>query len=166
MPASAVRSGATVGPEEPAPGTRGELSQHPDSDVTPKPRLYFLSARRFLIRDNDCIFSARLIEAIGHLGLESKPTTYRSPWQNGTAERWVGTVRRELLDHVIVLDKRHLRRLLREYVDYYNDERVYASLRDSPAGRPAEVRPSLDARIVGLPRVGGLHHRYAWQEAA
>ena len=123
-------------------------------------------SRRFLVHDNDCIFSARLIEAIGHLGLESKPTSYRSPWQNGIAERWIGSVRRELLDHVIVLDERHLLRLLGEYVDYYNDERVHTALRDSPEGRPAEVRPSLDARIVGLPRVGGLHHRYAWREAA
>ncbi len=124
------------------------------------------SSLRFLIHDNDSIFSARLREAIGHLGLESKPTAYRSPWQNGTAERWVGTVRRELLDHVIVLDERHLRRLLREYVDYYNDERVHTQLRDSPAGRPIEDRPSVDSEIVGLPRVGGLHHRYAWREAA
>lgn len=124
------------------------------------------SSLRYLIHDNDCIFSARLIEAIGHLGLESKPTAYRSPWQNGTAERWIGSVRRELLDHVIVLDERHLRRLLREYVDYYNDDRVHRQLRDSPTGRPTEDRPSLDARIVGLPRVGGLHHRYAWREAA
>jgi transposase InsO family protein len=124
------------------------------------------SSLRFLIHDNDCTFSARLIEAIGHLGLESKPTAYRSPWQNGTAERWVGTVRRELLDHVIVLDERHLRRLLREYVDYYNNERVHTQLRDSPAGRPTDIRPSTDAQIVGMPRVGGLHHRYAWREAA
>jgi len=124
------------------------------------------SSLRFLIHDNDSIFSAHLIEAIGHLGLESTRTTYRSPWQNGTAERWVGTVRRELLDHVIVLDERHLRRLLREYVDYYNDERVHTQLQNSPMGRPTEARPSPEARIVGAPRVGGLHHRYAWQEAA
>jgi transposase InsO family protein len=124
------------------------------------------SSLRYLIHDNDSIFSTRLIEAIGHLGLESKPTAYRSPWQNGTAERWVGTVRRELLDHVIVLDERHLIRLLREYVDDYNDDRVHTPLRDSPTGRPTEDRPSLDARIVGLPRVGGLHHRYACREAA
>ncbi len=124
------------------------------------------SSLRFLIHDNDSIFSARLRESIGHLGLASKPTAYRSPWQNGTAERWVGTVRRELLDHVIVLDERHLRRLLREYVDYYNDERVHTQLRDSPAGRPTEGRPAVDAEIVGMPRVGGLHHRYAWREAA
>ncbi len=121
---------------------------------------------RFLIHDNDAIFSQRPIEAIGHLGIESKRTAYRSPWQNGTAERWIGTVRRELLDHVIVIDERHLRRLLRDYVDYYNEDRVHTCLRDSPQGRPAEIRLSEDARVVGLPRVGGLHHRYLWSEAA
>ncbi len=124
------------------------------------------SSLRFLIHDNDAIFSQRLTEAIGQLGIESKRTAFRSPWQNGTAERWIGTVRRELLDHVIAIDERHLRRLLRGYVDYYNEDRVHTRLRDSPHGRPAEIRPSKDARVVGLPRVGGLHHRYRWSEAA
>ena len=121
---------------------------------------------RFLIHDNDTIFSDRVAETIGDLGIEPKWTAYRSPWQNGIAERWVGTVRRELLDHVIVIDERHLWRLLREYVDYYNEDRVHTCLRDSPMGRVTERRQSPDAKIVGLPRVGGLHHRYAWREAA
>jgi transposase InsO family protein len=124
------------------------------------------SSLRFLIHDNDAIFSQRLTEAIGQLGIESKRTAFRSPWQNGAAERWIGTVRRELLDHVIAIDERHLRRLLRDYVDYYNEDRVHTRLRDSPHGRPAEIRPSEDARVVGLPRAGGLHHRYRWSEAA
>jgi putative transposase len=121
---------------------------------------------RFLIHDNDTIFSDRVVEAIGHLGIESKRTAYRSPWQSGIAERWVGTVRRELLDHVIVLNERELRRPLREYVDYHNGERVHTQLRDSPMGRPAEHRSSPEAQIIGNPRVGGLHHRYEWKEAA
>jgi hypothetical protein len=78
----------------------------------------------------------------------------------------VGSARRELLNHVIVFGEQHLRRLLRNYVVYYNAERVHTQLRDSPAGRPTENRPSPDAQVVGLPRVGGLHHRYAWREAA
>jgi transposase InsO family protein len=120
----------------------------------------------YLIYDNDSIFSEKVAEWIGCLGLEPKRTAYRSPWQNGTAERWVGSVRRELLDHVIVFNEEHLQRLLCEYVAYYNAERVHTQLRDSPAGRPMEARPSPNAQIVGLPRVGGLHHRYIWREAA
>ncbi len=82
------------------------------------------------------------------------------------AERWVGRARREMLDHVIVSDERNLHRLLRNYVAYYNDERVHTVLGDPPNGRPIEARPSTGARVAGLPRVGGLHHRYIWREAA
>jgi transposase InsO family protein len=124
------------------------------------------SALAYLIYDNDSIFSDRVTEAIEQLPMRPKRTAYQSPWLNGTAERWVGSARRELLDHVIVLGEQHLRRLLRDYVVYYNAERVHTQLRDSPAGRPTENRPSPDAQVVGLPRVGGLHHRYVWREAA
>ncbi|MBW2427277.1 MAG: DDE-type integrase/transposase/recombinase [Deltaproteobacteria bacterium] len=124
------------------------------------------TAPRFLICDNDSIFSERVTESIEHIGIEPRRTAFRSPWQNGIAERWVGSARRELLDHVIVLNEDHLRRLLREYVEYYNTDRVHTELRDSPMGRPTEPRPSPNVQIVGLPRVGGLHHRYEWQEAA
>ena len=120
----------------------------------------------FLLYDRDSIFSAKVTATIWNLGIEPVRTAYRSPWQNPFAERWVGTCRRELLDHVVVLGERHLRRLLEEYVDYYNAERVHTALGDSPDGRPSEGRPSPSATVVGLPRVGGLHHRYAWREAA
>jgi putative transposase len=136
---------------------------------------------RFLIYDNDSrptqsqalrqlcwlsIFSAAVTHAIKSFGIDPKRTAFRSPWQNGTAERVVGSVRRELLDHVVVLNEDHLRRLLREYVNYYNAERVHTSISDSPAGRPVESRPSEQAKVVGYPRVGGLHHRCRWSEAA
>ncbi len=124
------------------------------------------SAPGYLIYDNDSIFSDRVTEAIEQLQVSPKRTAYRSPWQNGTAERWVGSARRELLDHVMVFNEQHLRRLLRDYVVYYNAERVHTQLRDSPAGRPTENQPSPNAQVVGLPRVGGLHHRYVWREAA
>ena len=78
----------------------------------------------------------------------------------------MGTVRRELLDHVVVLSEDHLRRLLREYVEYYNADRVHSSLGDSPAGRSSESKPSDRAKIIRLPRVGGLHGRYTWRDAA
>ncbi|MBW2401670.1 MAG: transposase [Deltaproteobacteria bacterium] len=136
---------------------------------------------RFLIYDNDsrptqsqalrqlrwlAIFSAAVTHAIKSFEIDPKRTAFRSPWQNGTAERFVGSVRRELLDHVVVLNEDHLRRLLREYVDYYNSERVHTSIADSPVGRPVESRPTEQAKVVGFPRVGGLHHRYRWREAA
>jgi transposase InsO family protein len=123
-------------------------------------------ALRYLIYDNDSIFSAEVRKAIERFQLVPKRTAYRSPWQNGTAERWVGSVRRELLDHVIVFDEKHLQRLLRAYVAYYNADRVHTSLEDSPTGRRIENRPALGAQVIALPRVGGLHHRYAWREAA
>ena len=121
---------------------------------------------RFLIYDNDAIFSPAVTHAIKSFEIDPKRTAFRSPWQNGTAERVVGSVRRELLDHVIVLNEDHLRRLLREYVDYYNAERVHTSLQDAPVGRPVESRPSHRAKVIGSPRVGGLHHQYRWREAA
>jgi transposase InsO family protein len=121
---------------------------------------------RFLIHDNDSIFSDRVLDWIEQLGIEPKASALRSPWQNGLAERWIGTVRRELLVHVVPLDEEHLRRLLLEYVEYYNRERVHTRLCDSPVGLPAEERPSSRAQVVGLQRLGGLHHRYAWSNAA
>jgi transposase InsO family protein len=121
---------------------------------------------RYLIYDNDSIFSSAVTGAIKSFEIDPKRTAFRSPWQNGTAERVVGSVRRELLDHVVVLNEGHLKRLLREYVDYYNDERVHTSIGDAPNGRSLESRPSKRAKIIGFPRVGGLHHRYAWLEAS
>ncbi len=121
---------------------------------------------RFLIFDNDAIFSTEVASSIETFGIRPRRTAFRSPWQNGTAERLVGSIRRELLDHVVVLSEDHLRRLLQEYIEYYNAERVHTSLGDAPAGRSTEARPSDRARVVGLPRVGGLHHRYVWREAA
>jgi putative transposase len=124
------------------------------------------SAPKYLIYDNDSIFSHDVTEAIKSFGTRPKRTAFRSPWQNGVAERWVGSCKREVIDHVIVLNEDHLRRLLRDYVTYYNAERVHTVLGDSPHGRPIEARPSPDAKVAGLPRVGGLHHRYVWREAA
>jgi len=89
----------------------------------------------------------------------------RRPAEWNRRER-VKSARRELIDHVIVLNEKHIQRLLREYVDDYNADRVHTELQDSPTGRPTEHRPSPEAKVVGLPPVGGLHHRCKWQEAA
>jgi transposase InsO family protein len=123
-------------------------------------------SHRFVIYDNDSIFSAAVTHAIDSFDICPKRTAFRSPWQNGTAERFVGSVRRELLDHLVVFNEDHLRGLLREYVDYYNAERVHTSIGDAPNGRPVEFRSSSCSKVIGFPRVGGLHHRYRWREAA
>jgi transposase InsO family protein len=82
-----------------------------------------------------------------------------SPWQNAYAERVIGSIRRECLDHVVVIGERHLMRILSEYVDYYNRTRTHLSLtKDAP--EPRRVQPSSKGRVVEVPRVGGLHHEY------
>jgi hypothetical protein len=101
--------------------------------------------------------------------MEVRPvrTEFRSPWQNGVVERWVGTCRRELLDHVIVLNEEHLGRLLRQFLAYYHDDRTHLSLdKDPPVPRTVCPRPSPTAQVTARPRIGGLHHRYEWEEAA
>jgi hypothetical protein len=111
------------------------------------------SAPKYLIYDNDSIFSDPVTGAIEGFGIEPKRTAFQSPWQNGTAERWVGTCKREIIDHVIVFNEDHLRRLLREYVSYYNADRVHTVIQDAPEGRTIESRPLSGAKVIGLPRV-------------
>lgn len=113
-----------------------------------------------LIRDRDGIYGKVFDARVANLGIEQLRTAPRSPWQNGFAERWVGTLRRELLDHVIVLGERHLLRLVRAHVAYYNEDRPHMALGgDAPIAR--DIEPPSAGRVVALPRVGGLHHRYA-----
>jgi transposase InsO family protein len=83
----------------------------------------------------------------------------RSPWQNAYAERVIGSIRRECLNHVVVLSERHLREILSKYVDYYNATRTHLSLaKDAPESR--SLQPPSQGRVVEVPRVGGLHHEY------
>ncbi len=125
------------------------------------------TAPSYLVFDRDSIFAGNVVSMVRALGIEPKCIAYRSPWQNGVAERWIGSCRRELLDRVVILHEGHLRRLLREYVDYYSRDRCHLGLKkDAPDLRSAERRPCGQARVVSLPRVGGLHHRYVWRDAA
>ncbi len=90
-----------------------------------------------------------------------------SPWKNPVAERWIGSCRRELLDHVVVLGQRHLVRLVRAYIAYHARDRTHLSLgKDTPVCRPVTPRPTASAKVIALPRVGGLHHRYEWRDVA
>ena len=122
----------------------------------------YAPAHRFLLFDRDSKFSNEVISSAKDMGSEPVRTAFRSPWQNGIAERWVGSCRRDLLDHVIVLNERHLKRLMAEYVRYYHEDRTHLGLgKDTPAGRPIAARSSLESEIQSFPRLGGLHHRYA-----
>jgi len=122
---------------------------------------------RYAILDRDTKFDAEVLSVLRSIGLKPKRTSRESPWQNGVAERWVGSCRRELLDHVIPLNEHHLRRLLRDYIRYYHLDRTHDGLgKDTPDRRSIETKPSNGATVISLPRVGGLHHRYGWQQAA
>src|SRR6267143_284592 len=117
------------------------------------------SAPRFLIHDRDGIFGGPFRQRVKAIGLAEVLITPHSPWQNPFAERVIETIRRELLDHVIVLNERHLRRRLRNYLGYYHASRTHLALgKDAPEPRPIE--PPALGDIVAVPQVGGLHHRY------
>jgi putative transposase len=112
--------------------------------------------------DHDSKFGRDVVLAVKEMGSCPTRTAFRSPWQNGIAERWVGSCRRDLLDHVIVLNERHLKRLMFEYVSYYHEDRTHLGLeKDTPAGRPIAVCSGAESEIQSLPRLGWLHHRYA-----
>ena len=116
-------------------------------------------APRFLIRDRDGIYGHDFRERVKHMGIEEVVTAPRSPWQNPYAERVIGSIRRECLDHVIVLNEDHLRRILSSYFEYYHESRTHLSLeRNSPVPRRVE-HPS-EGKVIAIPQVGGLHHRY------
>jgi transposase InsO family protein len=122
---------------------------------------------RYAILDRDAKFGKGVTDLLASSGIKPKRISFRSPWQNGIAERWIGSCRREILDHVIVLNQIHLRRLIRDYISYYHADRIHDSLeKDSPAMRPVSCKPDPSARLVSFPRIGGLHHRYDWQQAA
>src|SRR5271154_6352291 len=140
------------------------LTKHPSSDwVIQQLREAFPydSAPGYLIFDRGASFNEEVVGAMKSFGIQPKRTSFRSPWQNGVGERWVGSCRRDLLDHVIVLNERHLKRLLSEYVLYYHKDRTHLALdKRTPAGREPEKNPNVGCRVVSMPRLGGLHHRY------
>jgi putative transposase len=124
---------------------------------------------RYVIFDHDSKFNIDVIQLLTSTGLQPKRTAIQAPWQHGIAERWVGSCRRELLDHIIPLNELHLRRLLNEYVSYHNNDRVHDALylyKDAPNRRPVSRRPSPAGEVISQPRLVGLHHRYDWTVAA
>ena len=124
----------------------------------------FETAPRFLLRDRDGIYGAEFMRRAAGLGVEVKVIAPRSPWQNPYVERLIGSLRRECLDHVIILNERHLDAVIREFLDYYHHHRTHRALeRDYPVSRPVEAADQ--GKIIELSLVGGLHHRYTRQAA-
>ncbi len=123
------------------------------------------TAPRCMLRDRDGIYGAEFRRRVKAMDINEVLIAARSPWQNPYVERVIGTLRRELLDHVIVLGEQHLRRLLRRYIDeYYHPCRTHLSLgKDAPHAR--RVEPPGMGEVVQLPVVGGLHHRYTRRAA-
>ena len=115
-------------------------------------------APRYLIRDRDAIYGAAVTRRLRAMGIRDKPIAPGRPWQNSFAERLIGSIRRECVDHVIALGEQHLRRVLKSYASYYNTARTHRSLdKDAPISRPVQRI----GRIVSHALVGGLHHQYA-----
>jgi transposase InsO family protein len=116
------------------------------------------ASAKFLLLDHDSKYGREVPVAIRTMGIKAVRTAVGCPWQNGVAERWVGSCRRELLDHVIAINESHVKRLLAGYVAYYHQDRTHCGLQK----QTPEKRPPCSARgsVVAWPRVGGLHHRY------
>ena len=114
-------------------------------------------APKYLIRDRDASYGHAVTRRLAAMGIRDHPTAPRSPWQNGHAERLIGSIRRECLDHIVVFGEAHLRRILAAYADYYNEVRTHLSLsKDSPGHRSVQRY----GQVVTQPILGGLHHQY------
>jgi transposase InsO family protein len=115
-------------------------------------------ALRYMIRDRDRIYGAVVTRRLRAMGIRDRPITPASPWQNGFAERLIGSIRRECVDHIVVLSEAHLRGILKSYARYYNETRTHLALdKDAPVSRPVERTGVVRSRAI----LGGLHHHYA-----
>jgi putative transposase len=136
------------------------VTEHPTAEWTGQQVIEAFSerdAKRYLIRDRDSIYSHEFCRHIQSLGMKEVVSAPRSPWRNAFVERLIGSIRRECLDHVVVLGQRHLSRLLKSYFAYYQWSRTHLALaKDAPVPR-AIMR---QCEIIAIPQVGGLHHRY------
>jgi len=146
------------------------VTEHPTADwviLQLKNAFPFESSPKYLIFDWDSIFSARVKQFIKDMGTKPKVTGYKCPWQNGVAERYVLSVRNDMLNQMVIFNEEQLQDFMQQYVEYYNNERCHLSVdRDSPNGREIQNKPFGFAKIISYPRIGGLHHIYKWDKVA
>ncbi len=138
------------------------VTAHPTSEWTAQQLRHAFpwdTAPRFLLRDHDACHGLEFGETAKALNIEEILSAPRSPWQNAYVERLIGSIRRECLDHVMIFSEQGLRRILKSYFEYYEKSRTHLGLaKDSPISRP--VQPPSLGKVIELPQVGGLHHRY------
>ena len=143
------------------------VTEHPTAAWTARQLLEVCgtgNTPRFLIRDRDAIYGKTFRRQATALKIQDVPTAPRSPWQNAYTERVIGSIRRECLNHLIVLGERHLRRILRSYANYYNETRTHLSLdKDAPGKRP--IQWPNQGKVTEIKRVGGLYHEYVRRAA-
>jgi len=124
------------------------------------------TAPKYLLRDRDGVYGSVFQNRIKKLGIIEVKTASRSPWQNPYAQRIIGSIRRDCLNHLIVLNADYLKQILVSYFEYSHQDRTHLGLgKETPHGRPIQEKPK-DGKIIKFPRVGGLHNRYIWKEAA
>jgi len=117
------------------------------------------TAPRYLLRDRDAAYGVEFRKTVAAIDITEVITASRSPWQNAYVERVIGSIRRECLDYLAIVNARHLRRVLSWYLDYYHRTRTHLSLdKDCPDSRP--IMPRRPGKLVAIPQVAGLHHRY------
>src|SRR5262245_24832785 len=143
------------------------ITEHPTAHWTAQQIVEALpwdTAPRYLLRDRDSIYRMAFSARIKNMGIEHVKIAPRSPWQNPYCERVIGSMRRDVLNHVIVLNERHLKRVLSAYIVYYHRFRTHLSLEmDCP--NPRAIEPPETGRVIARPAVGGLHHHYERQAA-
>ena len=138
------------------------IREHPTADWTAQQIIEAFpndTAPRWLLRDRDAIYGDRFRRRVAAMGIQEVISAPSSPWQNPHVERLIGSIRRECLNHVIVINEMHLRRTLSAYVSYYQNSRTHLSLaKDAPT--PRRVQAVTEGDVIALREVGGLHHRY------
>jgi hypothetical protein len=137
-------------------GQLSRLLRHVHGDTVPK----------YLLRDRDGIYGSVFQNRVNNLGINEVITAPQSPWQNPYCERIIGSIRGDCLNHLIVLNDNHLKSIISDYLEYYHQDRTHLGLeKETPSGRQTQVKPT-NGKLIKFLRVGGLHNRYHWKEAA